>query len=245
MYPPNLYYLKEKGSAWFNPSYGIMGFFQESKKISEKLNIPYTETWKHRSMQRAKEIYATAIVAKAMSKQEQQQWWIYKPNADPPDGVIGTIIHRGDTPVMHVREVEVVEHIDGDLADTIRTKLSQKYYEPNTILACYVTKGGVFDLDNLATTFSKEATNLEHIFLVFPGQKLSDIDASLPKEELLKSMLKISSVQIKPVLSYITIDPLTDCKPWMEGEEGTFFIYEGLGKGEARPITLENPPKLF
>ena len=60
-----------------------------------------------------------------------------------------------------------------------------------------------------------------------------------------RAIIKVSLVQIKPVYSVTTIDPIGICENWRAGKEGNFFIFEGLGKGDARPITLENPPKLF
>ncbi|HUV81279.1 MAG TPA: hypothetical protein VMW21_02035 [Patescibacteria group bacterium] len=245
MYPPNLLYLKEKGTIWFNPCYGINGFWNEYRKLKDKLNKTHSYVWSHRDLKRAKEIYATSIVAMAMAKQDKTKWWIYKPKDDPPDGVIGTTVQRDGIQEMHVREVEVVEHINGDLLDTIRTKLSRKQYEPNTILVCYISQGGIFDLKKESEIILKEITSLNHIFLVFPGLKLADIPQNVRGDDFLRSIFKISSVQIKPVFSFVSIDPIEDCKLWKSGEEGSFFIFEGIGRGGSRPITLKNPPKLF
>ncbi|MCX6761087.1 MAG: hypothetical protein NTZ84_03240 [Candidatus Nealsonbacteria bacterium] len=66
MYPPHLLYLNEKGTIWFNPSYGINGFWNEYKKLKDKLNKTDSYVWTHRDLKRAKEIYATSIVAMAM-----------------------------------------------------------------------------------------------------------------------------------------------------------------------------------
>lgn len=232
MYPPHLTYLNEKGTTWFNPAYGITHFLGNYKKL---MNI-----------KEAKEIYVSSIIAMAMSKQEQtEQWWVIKPKKDPPDGVIGTIVEKNGLPEMRVREIEVVEHTGGDILDTIRKKLSKKQYEPNTILACYLLRGGVFDLEVLSKIISREATSLSHIFLAFPGRKLSDIHESATQNDFLRSILKITLVQIKPVYSFSSIDPIEDCKNWKEGKEGSFFIFEGKGKGGSRPISLENSPKLY
>ncbi len=245
MYPPHLAYLKEKGTIWFNPCYGLNGFWNEYQKLAQKLNKPISDVWNHRDLKRAKEIYATSIVAKALSKQEQKMWWIIKPKNDPPDGVIGAIVQKNGIEEMHVREVEVVEHISGNILDTIRNKLSGKQYEPNTILVCYISEGGAFDLEKMAQIISKEITSLDHIFLAFPGVKLSDVPKNATGEKLLRAIFKVSSVQIKPVFSSIAIDPIDDCKTWKNGSEGNFHIFEGIGRGGSRPITLKNPPKLF
>lgn len=242
----HLSYLKEKGIAWFNPSYGLNGFWNEYRKLKESLNKPHDYIWSHRDLKRAKEIYAISIIAKVMEKQERTgQWWIIKPKNDPPDGVIGTLVETNGIKKMHIREVEVVEHISGNILDTIRKKLYQKQYEPNTILVCYITHGGVYDLEKESTLISQEITSLDHIFLVFTGMKVTDIPLDVTGIGLVRAVYRVSSVQIKPVYSFASIDPIDDCKDWRDGKEGNFFIFEGLGRGGSRPITLKNPPKLF
>lgn len=248
MYPVHLSYLKEKGITWFNPAYGIGAFWGESRKLQEKLNKPFKEVWVHRDFKRAKEIYATSIIAMAMSKQEKKFFWIIKPEKDPPDGVIGTIVEKNGFQEMHVREIEVVEHIEGNLLDTIRKKLSAKRYEPNTILVCYISQGGGFDPEKEAEIISKEITSLDHIFLVFTGLRQTDVPANLEnmsKEEQARVLLKISIVQLKPIFSFSTIDPIEDCRNLREGKEGAFYIFRGVGKGGTESVTLENPPRLY
>lgn len=240
-------YLKKKGIAWFNPSYGLNGFWNEYRKLKEKLNKPHDYIWSHRDLKNAKEIYAISIIAKAMEKQEKTgPWWIIKPKIDPPDGIIGTLIETDGIQKMHVREVEVVEHISGDILTTIRKKLSRKQYEPNTILVCFVSQGGLLcDLKSKSEIISREVTSLNHIFLVFLGTKISDIPPDATRDVLLRAMYKVSAVQIKPIYSFANIDPIDDCLDWRSGGVGSFFIFDGLGRGGSRPITLENPPKLF
>lgn len=246
MYPPHLFYLKEKGITWFNPSYGICGFWNEYRKLKQRLGGPHDYIWSHRDLKKAKEIYAMSILAKAVEKMEKVgSWWVLKPKNDPPDGVIGNILKDGDKQLMRVREVEVVEHISGDILDTLRKKLSSKQYEPNTILVCFISSGGIYDLEKKSKYISNEITSLSNIFLVFLGTSLSGITENTSDEDILKEMSKVSSVQIKPRYSFISIDPTIDCRDWREGKESNYFIYEGLGKGENRQITLENPPKLF
>lgn len=142
MYPPYLTYLLNKETIWFDPCYGLSEFWNVYKKLKQKLDKPHEYVWNHRDLKRAKEIYAISIIAMAMSKSDNLRWWIFKPKIDPPDGVIGTIILKHGVKEMHVREVEVVEHINGNIVDTIKNKLSGKRYEPNTILVCYISQGG-------------------------------------------------------------------------------------------------------
>ncbi len=242
----HLSYLKEKGLVWFNPSYGLNKFWDEYRKLKERLNKPHDYVWSHRDLKRAKEIYAISIIAKVIEKQENVgQWWIVKPKNDPPDGVIGTLVTTDGIQKMHIREVEVVEHIAGDVLDTIRKKLSDKQYEPNTVLVCHLSQGGVFDFEKVSETICKEQTSLDHIFLAFGGTKVSDIPLGASTEEIARAMFKVSSVQIKPIFSFSSVDPIEDCKEWRNGNEGSFYIFEGLGRGSSRPVTLENPPQLF
>ncbi len=168
-----------------------------------------------------------------------------KPKNDPPDGVIGTLIEKDGIKKMHVREIEVVEHLSGDVLDTIKNKLSKKQYEPNTVLVCYLSSGGTYDFKKLADDISKEVTSLDHIFFVFTGQEISSIPQNVSDEEFTRSLIKVSLVQVKPIYSVTTIDPISICENWRAGEESNFFIFEGLGKDTERPVTLENPPKLF
>lgn len=245
MYPPHLRYLLEKGTTWFNPCYGLTEFWSEYRNLKQKLNKPHEYVWSHRDLKRAKEIYAISIIAVAMSKSDSLKWWILKPKIDPPDGVIGTKILKNGIEEMHVREVEVVEHINGEIVDTIRNKLSRKRYEPNTILVCYISQGGILDLEKIAEVLLREVTSLNHIFLVFPGLKVSEIPSNAQGNDFLHSIYKLSSVQIKPIFSYVEINSIEDCKEWRLGKTGNFFVFAGRGKGGSMAITLKNPPKLF
>lgn len=245
--PSHLNYLKETGSVWFNPCYGIRGFWAEFNKVKEKYpDKPFDYVWRHRDLKRAKEIYATSIIAKASQLQERQKyWWIQKPQQDPPDGVMGTIVEKDGIQKMHVREVEVVEYLEGDILDTVKKKLAGKHYEQNTVLVCYLSAGGVCDFDELSEKFSNEDFGLNHIFLVFPGAHVSEIKTEGSKDEIARSMYKYSVVQLKPVYSFSTFDPIDDCAGWGKGDEPNYFIVEGIGKGGNRPISLEEPPLLF
>lgn len=248
MYPPHLTYLKGKENVWFNPSNGIVGFWEQFRKLKEIFpDKSFNYIWNHRDLKRDKEIYITAITAMGISILEGQKgsWWFLKPQNDPPDGVIGTQISKNGITEMHVREVEIVEHLQGDILDTINKKLVKKQYEPNTILICFLSAGGVEDFKKLSDTVCKDITNLNNIFLAFHGLKISDIPKDQSDEELMRSMFKISLIQIKSIYNFITIDPMKDTEQWRKGNEKNFLIFEHLGKGDLKEITLENPPKLF
>ncbi len=245
MYPPHLAYLSEKGTTWFNPCNGLTVFWDEFRKLQKKLNKPFEYVWNHRELKRAKEIYATSIIAAMFAQQDGTTWWVHKPKNDPPDGVIGTMVQEDGVVKMRGREIEVVEHLNGEIIDTIKNKLTKKFYEPNTVLVCYLSKGGTFNPEKIAEELSKGSTNLNNIFLVFPGVKLSDIPSDAEGDDFIRAIFKISLVQVKPVFAYVSIDPIEFCKNWREGKEKNFFILEGRGKGGSKEIHMENPPKLF
>ncbi len=241
-----LSYLKEKNTTWFNPCNGLIVFWEEYSKLKNKLNREHRYVWTHRDLKKAKEIYATSIIAKVMEQQEQnRKWWISKPKNDPPDGLIGTLVVENGINKMYAREIEVVEHISGEIFDTIKNKLSSKQYEPNTILVCYISNGGMYNLKTLSDKVIKEETSLEHIFLVFTGQEVSEISKSKNDDDFVRSISKLSLIQIKPIYSVNNIDRFEVCKNWSEGKEANFFINQGFGKEDIKSITLENPPKLF
>ncbi len=248
MYPSHLTYLKGKENIWFNPSNGIVGFWEQFRKLEESFpNKPFEYIWNHRDLKKAKELYITAITATGISILEKQKgsWWFLKPKIDPPDGVIGTMVIKNDITEMHVREVEIVEHLQGDVIETIKRKLSNKRYESNTILICFISVGGVKDSIKMAEAVSNEITNLDNIFLAFHGLRVLDIPKNKNNEELMHSMFKISLVQLKPLYNFITIDPIKDTEQWRLGKEKTFLFFDYLGKGNLKEVILENPPKLF
>lgn len=245
MYPQHLKYLAEKNLAWFDPCNGLFGFWDEYRKLKVKLNQSHEIIWRHRELKRAKEIFAISILAKAMSKSDNLRWWIIKPDVDPPDGVIGTIINKNGLDEMHVREVEVVECLGGDVAETVINKLRNKNYEPNTFLVCLVSQGGLYNFETVANSLMNVATSLEHIFFVFTGFELSNIASNASTDELLATATSVTSVQVKPIYSVVSINPFEECKDWRTGVTGNYFIYEGRGRGGSKKITLEKPPTLF
>ncbi|MFZ2555593.1 MAG: hypothetical protein WAZ27_01845 [Minisyncoccia bacterium] len=247
MYPPHLTYLNVPNTAWFNPCYGVFGFQKELQRLKE-LHGSTVDVWRHRDIKRSKEIYATAIAAMGFAHQTTPKttWWIHKPIQDPPDGVIGTIVKRGDIQEMHVREVEVVENFDGNVENTILVKLKQKQYEPNTVLVCLLSTMGILDLKSLSTKIINQHTNLEHIFVAAHGREVSSIPKNATEAEIIRALFALTIVQLKPTFASVTVDLLTACEEWKQGKEGNFFIFEKRGRGtENRSVTLDNPPTLF
>jgi hypothetical protein len=237
MYPVHLRYLNEKGTTWANPWVILDLFWSEFRKFKTKLGLSHKVAWSHRGFKNAKEIYAASVIAAALSKQEGGDWWIHKPKSDPPDGVVGTLKKIEGRSEMHVREVEVVEHKGGDIFNTLKIKLLNKNYEPHTVLVCYISQGGTFDFVDISKKVSFFKTNLNNIFFIFPGFKFNDFS--------LNSFRTIACLQVKPVFSDIFIDLNNDYNSEKLKKQGSYFIFTGRGKGEIKPITLDNQPNYF
>ncbi len=247
MFPPHLDYLKGPDITWFNPCYGFLGFWQEFNKFKNENNLSFDDTWKSRGIKRAKEIYVTSIAALASQQSEhlKRRWWITKPDQDPPDGVIGTIDETSLGNLINVREVEVVEHFDGDILDTITTKLKQKSYEPNTVLVCLISTTHAYNLKKISEDISKENLHLNHIFLAGHGHMVLDKN-KITEQDVLEMAKKISLMQIRPVVGVSSLDPLMICKSWAIGKETNWLKLNKRGtKAGLVAVTAENPPKLF
>lgn len=103
----------EKGTTWFNPTVGIIEFLKKLSLTKIELDLDDEKALNNRKMQTAKEIYTTAVVAKFFEAFDKKDFWIIKPLQDPPDGVMGTLQIENNVQNMSVREIEVVEHING------------------------------------------------------------------------------------------------------------------------------------
>jgi hypothetical protein len=245
-FPQHLEYLKSSEITWFNPCYGFHGFWEAIKKFQKEKGLGFDDAWKNREMKKAKEIYATAIAAMAMQQSEgnTRPWWFTKPTQDPPDGIIGTVSDNGIGNVMSAREVEVVEHLHGDLVETIERKLERKNYETNTILVCLVSQLGVYDYEKMHETIVAKRLSLAHIFFAGRGGRLPG--SNLTNEQILAIATKVTVVQVSPIFASIEMDPWARCLKWSKGEEGNFLKFDRRGKGVGfRKITSDNPPKLF
>jgi len=147
-------------------------------EFQQERGVDFQTAWSHRDMKRNKEIYATAMAALCIQQDaaEKYGWWFTKPLQDPPDGIIGAIIEdktMGGN-IITIREIEVVEYIEGSLLKTIRDKLKNKSYEPNTILVCLLSPktSEVFNFPTLSEQLKKIELPLSHIFLTFHGFRI-------------------------------------------------------------------------
>lgn len=248
MFPSHLEYLKGKDIYWFSPCYAFHQFWKEISAFQKENNLDFQDAWKHRGMKRAKEIYATAIAALGMRQSEAKlrPWWIGKPDQDPPDGIIGTVNESDNANYLHVREVEVVEHINGDLLHTLETKLRGKYYEPNTILVCFVSESGVYNFETLAQQVQQKNLSLQHVFLVAQGGRLIADPKTMSQQELFTLLRKVSFVQLAPIYAFIEIDPFSTCDGRLAENQVGWLKFEKRGKGAGlRRVTTNTPPKLF
>ena len=203
-------------------------------------------------MKRNKELYVSALMALAMRQDTQAEWFFTKPNQDPPDGLIGTpnIDSESGGNIMSVRELEIVEHFKGLLIDTITTKLNvkNKRYEPNTALVCLLSPNGIEDYDfrELSKDLQKIELPLQHIFAVFHGTKMSELNSGLPDQELIRKLSSVVMIQFLPKYNEIVISPADCCRPFTEGKERGWLRFEGRGRDPGfRDVTLDNAPNLF
>ncbi len=252
-FPSHFEYLKDPHITWFNPCWGYLGFWKRIFEFQKERKIDFQVAWLHRDMKRNKEIYATAMAALCMQKSEPTKhgWWFTKPPQDPPDGVIGTPTEDTNigANIMRGREIEIVEYFNGSIIETIKNKLDNKSYEPNTILVCLLSPQNsikVFDFKAISEQIKQLRLPLIHIFLVGHGFQITPTFASLTRQEQIAKMLKIFFVQLLPQYAIVDISPDTCCETFQSGEEQAWLKFTKLGKGtDFQKITVAEAPKLF
>ena len=253
-FPPHLDYLKDINIIWFNPCWGYYGFQKRLAEFQQERGVDFQTAWSHRDMKRNKEIYATAMAALCMQQDAPTKhgWWFTKPPQDPPDGIIGTVIEDKSIGgnIMSVREVEVVEYIGGSLLRTIRNKLKNKSYEPNTILICLLSPktsaSVVFDFLTLSEQLKKFNLPLSHIFLAFHGFQVTSSLQNLTIEKMIDEISKIAFIQLLPKYAVVNVSPYTCCETFRTSEEEAWLKFTKRGKGIGfKKVTLKEAPKLF
>ncbi len=252
-FPSYFTYLKDKNITWFNPCWGYDGFWKRINEFQKDRRIDFGAAWSHKDMKRNKELYATSLVALCMQHDvpTKRGWWFTKPPQDPPDGLIGTPIEDevGGGNIMHGREVEVVEHFGGSLLDTIKNKLGNKSYEPNTILVCLLSPQdnvSIFDFKSISEQIRSISLPLAHIFLVGHGFQITFKFRDLSREEKIEEMSKVLLVQLLPKYAMVNISPDSSCKSYREGKEQAWLKFTKIGKGvDFQQVTLKSAPKLF
>jgi len=245
-FPPHLDYLKNPDIVWFNPCWGYHGFWKRLAQFRQEKGLDFKAAWLDRGMKRNKELYATALLALSMQQDAPTKhgWWFTKPHQDPPDGIIGTILESEIGNIINVREVEVVEYFDGQILDTLKDKMKDKSYEPNTALVCLLSPNttGLIDLKSLSQQIQDAKFPLSYIFAVFHGFEIS----SLPSNPVLEDLVKTTLVQLAPEYVVVNFSPHVICKSWFEGKEQSWLKFIGRGKNtDFQKVTVENIPKLF
>ncbi len=245
-FPPHLDYLKNTDIVWFNPCWGYYGFWKRLAQFRQEKGFDFKTAWLDRGMKRNKELYATALLALSMQQDvpTKHGWWFTKSPQDPPDGVIGTILENKIGNIINVREVEVVEYFDGQILETLKDKMKDKSYEPNTVLVCLLSPNttGLIDLKSLSQQIQQVKFPLSYIFAVFHSFEIS----SLPKNPALENLVKTTFVQLSPEYVIVNFSPHIICKSWLKGKEQSWLKFIGRGKNtNFQKVTVDSTPKLF
>jgi len=204
----NLRDISSRAKQWDHPVKGLFKYAESMEnnggdilKLSKKV----------------RERYCVSIVGMALKDDSQADWWMNMPNQDPPDGLVMTL--REEKPGGYrgyMREIEVVEHRDEPekIFDTIRDKMIQNTYEPNTILVCLVLTPSAYDFRLLATKLAEVPSTLKHIFVVFTGILLT---GTIPTKEEMQT--SYTMVQLLPVFEHGTVDSRPHLVDFMERYE--------------------------
>jgi len=193
----NLRDISSRAKQWDNPINGLFKYADSIKKCGGNIL---------KLSKKERELYCISLVALAMKSVSQVDWWTNIPNHDPPDGLIMTLIEeKPDNFKGGFREIEVVEHRDKPekIFGTIRDKMIEKYYEPNTILVCLVLSPSVYNFKVLSTELKKITSSIKHVFVVFAGISLAQ---GIPTPKCLQSTFTM--VQLLPIFEETTFDLL-------------------------------------
>lgn len=224
----NLRDINSRARQWDHPVKGLFKYAQSMKeRDGDILKLPKKE----------RERYCVSIVALALSKDSNLDWWMHMPNPDPPDGLVITFRQEGNGAYMgYMREVEVVEQRDTPdrIFDVIRDKMVEKSYGSNTILICLVLTPAVYDLKKLAMMLTNIESSLKHVFVVFTGVAFG---GSLPSNTQLQTTYTM--VQLLPHFEQLTLDvrPYLDdfSKRYEKGQESRLIEGKGIFYGTANP----------
>lgn len=230
-FPPYFEYLKKPEITWFHPCWGYYGFKERLSSFQREMGVDFLTAWNHRKMKRNKEIYAISMVALSMRKDVpvEHGWWFTKPDHDPPDGLIATLVEdkSKDGNILHGREVEVMEYFGGSLLDAIRRKLRNKSYEENTMLVCLLSPENIsfFNFKQLSEEIKRESLPLKHIFAIGHGALESD------NMENIEKVTSILFIQLSPIFTAISTSPDIYCEKLKKKEECAWLKFDKIGRG--------------
>jgi hypothetical protein len=150
------------------------------------------------------ELYAGSLLGMALQKSEGLEFWIAKPENDPPDFVFMTMrFDHKNRIYFRSREVEITRHISEEVSLFERILKKDKPYPKDYILVCFVEITGCSkSLKKIAKKLKEKLVHIEHVFLVFHGIIISGLK-NISTEEISR---KVSVVQLLPQYDYQTID---------------------------------------
>ncbi len=185
--------INKKANQWDHPMKSI---FKVAKKIGELKDQRLLS-------KKDREAYCTALMALALMSETKIDWWISIPQEDPPDGLVGTFVEKNGLVTGMMREVEVVEYRNSskELFELIKDKMTKKAYGSNTVLTCLVIEPESYDFTELAYKLSSINSSLKHVFLVFSGAMIGDINSGSFKAESTYTM-----VQLLPIYEFFSFD---------------------------------------
>ena len=186
---------------------------------------------------KVRELYAVSLTAMSLQSIEGSDWWVHIPANDPPDGLVMTLTPEGEGLKGYLREVEVVEHRDrGELLfETIHKKMTEKAYSVDTVLVCLAVTTGMYDFKRLAKRLKPIESNVTHVFVLFAGASIADLDA-IPEEEL---KTNYAMIQLLPsfIPSTFNLRPFLDDfeKKYEMGRESRLIEEDAVYFGTANP----------
>jgi len=171
------------------------------------------------------ELYIGSLFATCLQESEKLDFWIGRPDTDPPDMALMTMIPDEKKRIkFHSREIEITRFIQGrnSLIDTILNK--DIPYPGNYIIVCFLEMTGVVEFKKLSDQLVKRLKNIHHVFLLFHGVSLSELEKLSEKQEAIK---KVTLVQLAPVFDAQMID-ISDClEKWRLDNKKLVYIEEG------------------
>ncbi len=232
----NLRDINSRAKQWDHPVKGLLKYAESMVNNGKDiLKLPKKD----------RERYCVSMVAMALKDDSHVDWWMNMPNPDPPDGLV--ITFKEDKPGAHrgyLREVEVVEHREepNKLFETIRDKMIENTYEPNTILVCLVLTPSLYDFRTLATKLADIKSTIKHVFVVFTGIFLT---GKIPTREEVQTSYTL--VQLLPIFEHGTVDSrphLTDFKERYEkGQESRLIEGNEIHFGTTNKKAITLPPQ--
>ena len=173
---------------WDHPMKGLFKYAKSMRKHGGDIhNIPKKD----------REHYCVSLVALAFTEGSYLEWWTHMLTNDPPDGVVITFKEEFTGEYKgYMREVEVVEHRDSSdsIFTTIKKKMTEYSYKPNTILVCLILFSAIYDFKRLADQLSKINSSLKHIFVIFAGISLCNDIPSAKEIQTIYTMVQLLPV---------------------------------------------------